>query len=269
MSSSAISRAVASGRLFVVHRNVYSWVPPDLLSREGRMAAAVLLGGPGAALCKRTAAMHLGLMRGPWPVVIDVAVRARRAPIAAVRWHPLMLRPGDVIRHRRFSVTSPARTALDLATTEPLDDLLLVMAEAEYRFDVDAEAIAAGARQGHAGSAALRAAAARHTPQLAQTRSELELAFVRLLDAHALKLPQVNHPVGRSTVDAVYTEERVAVELDGVRGHRGERRILRDHRRDLHRRADGFLPLRYHFTQVTAEAGAVADDLRRAGIPAR
>lgn len=263
----AIASAVAARRLFVVHRGDYALVPADLLSAEGRRAAAILRGGRGAALCDATALALLGLTRRAAPVAIDVAVAGPRRPVDGITWHELTLRPGDVVRHAGFPVTSPARTILDRAVHAPLEELLLALAEAEFRFGLDATAIAATARQGHPGSAALRAAAARHTPQLARTRSELELAFVHLLRRHGLKLPEVNHPAGRATVDALWRDERVAAELDGVRGHSGERRVLRDHRRDLHRRADRLTVLRYHFTQIVDEPALVVADLRRAGVP--
>ena len=54
-----------------------------------------------------------------------------------------------------------------------------------------------------------------------------------------------------------------------MKGHRGERRILRDHRRDLHRRHDGFTVLRYHYAQLTEDADLIEDELRRHGVPSR
>jgi len=168
-------------------------------------------------------------------------------------------------RSCKFSTTAPARTLLDLAMHTPLAGLQQALAEAEYHFDVQADDVAT--RQGHPGSAKLQRAIARHIPALAQTRSALERAFVRLLEKHGLKMPAINHPQGRATVDALYHDERVAIELDGVKGHRGQRRILRDHRRDLHRRADGYLPLRYHYTQISRDQDLVIADLIRAGIP--
>jgi len=264
MTSQTIARAVADERLFVVHRRIYSAIPPDLLSIEGKIAAALLLGGPRAALCHQSAAWWLKLQTEQ-PELIHVATPCARRPADGIRWHRLTLPAGDVIKHRKFRTTAPARTLLDLAVHTPLSDLQQALAEAEYHFDLQADEIAT--RQGHPGSAKLQRAIARHIPALAKTRSALERAFVRLLEKHGLKIPEINHPQGRATVDAIYHDERVAIELDGVKGHRGERRILRDHRRDLHRRADGYQPLRYHYTQITREPDLVIADLIRAGIP--
>lgn len=256
---------MAAGRLFFVHRTTYSAIPRDLLSVEGLMAAAILLGGKGAVLCGPTAAWWLGLTKKR-PSKIHVATTHARRPAEGVQWHRLSLSADERMHHRGFPTTTPRRALLDIAAAKtPRTELLRALAEAEYHFDI--EAIDLTTQQGHPGSAKLRAAAKHHTPQLANTRSELEEAFVLLLRRESLKQPLINHPHGKSTVDAIYETERIAVELDGVRGHKHERRILRDHRRDLHRRKDGYLPLRYHFTQITQEPDLVVADLLHAGVP--
>ncbi len=82
-------------------------------------------------------------------------------------------------------------------------------------------------------------------------------------------LPLINHDTGRATIDALYPGQMVAIELDGVKGHKGERRILRDHRRDLHRRRDGYTPLRYAFAQLVTPADQILieEELDHLGIP--
>ena len=146
-------------------------------------------------------------------------------------------------------------------------DLKHLLAELEYHHDIGPEQIATS--RGTKGSARLRAAIQAHIPQLAHTRSHLERAFLHFLDARNLQLPRINHPAGLTTIDAVFEDQRLVVELDGVKGHRGDRRILRDHRRDLHRRNDGFTVLRYHYAQLTEDADLIEDDLRRHGVPSR
>ena len=154
-----------------------------------------------------------------------------------------------------------------MAATESLRTVKGVLAELEYHFEIEADALLPVLRRGHPGSALLREAIRQHTPQLAKTRSELERVFADFLVERRFKLPEFNHPVGQSTVDAVYPDEKVVIELDGVQGHKAERRILRDHQRDLHRRADGFLPLRYHLAQIRLHPDLVDSDLVGAGIP--
>lgn len=257
---------MASGRLFVVHRHVYSTVAPNLLPMEGRLAAAILAGGRGSLLCGLTAAAWLELIPS-LPAQIHVAVKRARRPIDGITFQRLGVGAGEWGWFNRMPVTSPARTALDVAATESLWTVKGVLAEIEYRFDIEAEALLPVLRKGHPGGAKLREAIRQHTPQLANTREGLERAFATFLVERRFKLPEFNYPVGRSTVDAVYPDEKVIIELDGVRGHKAERRILRDHQRDLHRRADGFLPLRYHFAQIRLYPDLVDSDLDRAGIP--
>lgn len=104
---------------------------------------------------------------------------------------------------------------------------------------------------------------------MAETASALEDEFLALLVDEGFVLPRFNRRHGRSTVDADFDPHAVLVELDGIRGHSGERRILRDHRRDLHRRAEGKQVLRYHYGQLRnpADRAAIARDLELAGIP--
>ncbi len=229
------------------------------------MAAAVLAGGPGARLCDATAGWWMQLLATP-PSVIFVATRHKRPDLDGIVWRHSRLRDDEVGHYKRMPVTSPARTALDLAAHLPLWDLKQVLAELEYHHGIEAPSLDTVLRRGHPGTTKLRRAIAQHTPELAETRSHLERAFVRFSVERGLELPLFNHPVGRSTVDAVYARIGLVVELDGVRGHSGERRILRDHRRDLHRRAEGKQVRRYHYTQILHDGDLVEADLLSAGV---
>lgn len=164
-------------------------------------------------------------------------------------------------------MTSPQRTVLDLAATESLWTVRGALAELEYGFGIEPGDLLGTIRRGHPGSGRLREAIASHVPELARTRSELERAFLKFLAEYGFPIPEFNCRMGPATVDAAFRDHRVVVELDGVKGHSGERRVLRDHRRDLHRRADGFVPLRYHYAQIVGEPELVAEDLERAGLP--
>lgn len=266
MARPVLRRAVAAGRMHEVHRGVYSPLPPDLLSAEGRIAAALLLGGDAAVLLAAVAAYENRLLK-TMPAELDIATPFARRPADGIVWHRPALHDSEVWKPGHFRTTTPLRTALDCAITFTLGEMKQVLAELEFHHNIHADAVLAYRRQGHPGAARLHAAARAHTPALARTRSHLERAFLDLLIAHGLKVPIFNHPVGLTTVDGLYADEGIVVELDGVAGHSGQRRILRDHRRDLHRRSDGLTTLRYHYAQVVGEPGVVARDLQRAGIP--
>src|SRR5271170_5915081 len=61
LSPGAVRKRVAAGRLHRIHQGVYALTPPTLLSRNGRLMAAVLACGVGAALCHCSAGALLEL----------------------------------------------------------------------------------------------------------------------------------------------------------------------------------------------------------------
>ena len=268
VSEGAIRRWTVARRLHLIHPGVYSVVPPSLMTAEAWHGAAILAGGDGACLCCGSAAWWAGLVKEA-PPKIHVAVAWDLEEREGIAWHRIALREGERVLHRRLPMTAPVRIPLDVAGQSTLWELKGILAELEFHHGVGPAEVATTLRRGYAGSAKLRRALAEHTPALALTRSELEKLFARFLSDRGFALPAFNAAVGRSTVDAVYRAQGVVIELDGVRGHSGERRVLRDHRRDLHRRADGLLPIRYHFTQLVdpADQQLVEAELERLGIP--
>lgn len=265
-TASSLERAVASGRLHRIHRGVFSPVAREHLPTEGRIAAALLLGGPDACLFGPLAAWELKLTER-LPPSLTIAVRHTRRPADGITWHQPKLRPDEICKPGPFRTTTPLRTALDCAVTATLRERQRLLAQLEFHHAIHADAVLAHRRQGHPGARRLHEAAAEHLPQLATDPTALEEAFLDLLLAHGLQLPVFQHPIGGTRVDAVYLELGLVIELDGLRAHAGERRILADHRRDLDRRLDGLTPLRYHFAQVTADPERVVADLVRAGVP--
>jgi hypothetical protein len=167
-------------------------------------------------------------------------------------------------RHRGLPVTTAARTVLDIASVVPFDELRKAIAEAQYRKLVDVDELHAQCGRGQPGSAALRRATARHVPQLALTRSELEDRFLALCEAHALPLPEVNVLIEDMLVDALFLRERLIVELDGHQGHAHPSAVERDRDRELRLRAIGYAVLRYTWRQVTGTPALVAADVRAA-----
>lgn len=260
VSGARLSRWADTGRLHRLHPGVYA-IGHRALAVKGRLAAALLYGGPGAVLSHTTAAWWWEL-RGDEPRLLHVSVPIRRRSV-----------PGVVVHGRRSNrrvvrgglpVTTVARTLLDLATVVPPAALRRTLAEAEYRGLIAVEAVKEEGGRGVRGSAALRAAVARHCPELALTRSVLEDRFLALCEDHGLPLPRVNARVCGLTVDALWEREQVVVELDGHAAHATPTAVERDRRRELRLRAAGHLVLRYTWGQVTDQARLVAADLRAA-----
>ena len=98
---------------------------------------------------------------------------------------------------------------------------------------------------------------------VAPTRSELEDCFLALCHRHRLPLPEVNVRVGRWEADFLWREQRLVVETDGYRFHRGPTAFETDHVRDLDLRISGHDVLHFTYDQVTNHPSQVANVLHR------
>jgi very-short-patch-repair endonuclease len=249
LSTWAIDRALRSGTLHRVHPGVYSVIAPELLSHDALLLSALLAAGPGAFLTHGTAAWRWQITPAP-PIAIEIGTPRDRG----------FLRPGDVVRNGSFRSTSVPRTLLDLAARYEPKPLLKALAEAEFQHDVRPEDIVRTLRRGHPGSANLRAALDAHAPGHGQTKSQLERRFRALLVRHAIELPERNQLLGPYTVDCVWRDRRVVVELDG-RQHSRPHQAAADDDRDLWLRRHRFVPRRYGTKQVDEQPDGVLADL--------
>ena len=174
----------------------------------------------------------------------------------------------------RFPTTTVARTLLDLAARYTRGALLRALAEAEFQHDLRPADVERTLRRGHPGSANLRAALKAHAPGHGQMKSRLERSFRRLLIRRGIELPLRNEPVGPWTVDCLWPERRVVVELDG-RQHERPRQADSDDDRDLWLRRHGYVTRRYGKRQIDERPDDVIADLldafgyAAAGVPLR
>jgi very-short-patch-repair endonuclease len=233
---------VRTGRLFRLYRGVYA-VGHRSLSWRGRWLAAVLAAGDGAVLSHSSAAAlweYLRPIQGPAHVIVAAAVR-RKSRAGIVIHRSRTLTPRDITRRYGIAVTTPARTIEDLlGTVEP------------YLFR---RALRQAELAGHR---------VPHLSAVKRTRSDLELLFLSLCDAHDLPRPLVNRRVHGRLVDFWWPEQRVAVETDSWDYHRGSVAFEDDHGRDLELRVHGIATRRYTGDQLEAASDAVAADLRQA-----
>jgi very-short-patch-repair endonuclease len=102
-----------------------------------------------------------------------------------------------------------------------------------------------------------------HLPELAQTFSVLEERFLALVDEAGLPLPEVNAHVNGMTVDCLWRDARLVVELDGHETHDRHAAIEADRRREMRLRQLGFRVIRYTWQQVTQTPEPVVAELRR------
>jgi very-short-patch-repair endonuclease len=260
VSGSAIHRALHAGRLHAIHRGIYATVAPELLTEEGHLLAALLAAGDGALLSHGTAAWRWRIIAAP-PSVIELAVpRTRRAPAGVNLFESGHLRPGDSTHNARFPTTTVPRTLLDLATRYDRRALLRALAEAEFQHDLRPGDVERTLRRGHPGSANLRAALREHAPGHGEMKSRLERRFRELLIRHGIELPERNQPVGPWTVDCLWRERRVAVELDG-RQHQRPHQADADDDRDLWLRRHRYVARRYGKRQIEQQPDEVIADL--------
>jgi Protein of unknown function (DUF559) len=156
------------------------------------------------------------------------------------------------------------KTLLDYAAQADLIAVRRALAQADYLRLLDTTAVNEVLGQGKAGATRLRRAMKRHEPKLARTRSWLETVFVPLCESAGLELPEINARVAGWTVDALWRDEQVIVELDGYDNHSTRGQIERDRRKELELRAAGFLVIRYTWDQVVHQPELVAADLAAA-----
>lgn len=267
MSAAGIQTWVARGRLYRLHRGVYSLGRPDI-GTNGRWIAAVLACGRGAVLSHRSAAAHLGI-RPTARAAIDVSVpgRAGRTRKGIEVHSGASLHTRDVTEVARIPCTTVPRTLLDLAAVVDRQGLEKAINEAEVLgvFDLRAvnETLARAGRR--RGAAALRSTLTSLDPMQAHTRSDLEAAFLSLCGRSGFPLPEVNAWLTvegqRIQADLLWRQQRLIVETDGYATHSTRRAFERDHRRDLILLRAHFRTVRLTWRQVIRESREVAASL--------
>lgn len=240
LSDEAVRGRAGSGRLHRLHRGVYA-VGHRALTFEGRALAAVLAMGHGCLSHRSAAVLWRMLPAVPGPIDVSIPTRSGRRRRQGIRTHwPRSLSSEQVTRRGGIPVTTPARTIADLRQTSPPAEVRRAIRQAEML----------GLPLGEEGSD--------------RTRSELERLFLELCRRHNLHAPEVNVRIGAQVVDFLWREQRLIVETDGYRYHRGRAAFEDDRARDLELRGLGFEVIRLSHRQVTGEPRRVAAVLREA-----
>lgn len=259
LSGGAVRKRAQRSRLHRIHRNVYSLVPRELLTRRGHWMAAVLACGPGAVLSHRTAAALHGL-RDTQRANIEVTIPGRsRRQRAGIDIHTTKcLAPQDVTIVDHIPCTSVARTKLDLAEVVNRRALERAFDESESLelFDLRAIEDQLARHPTRPGAAIVRRVLNEHYVGSTLTESQLEEAFYAVCDSYGLPKPEVNRwidlgdrgPMIRG--DFVWVPQRVIVETDGHRYHGTAQARERDPRRDQRAILAGWQPVRTTWRQV-------------------
>jgi very-short-patch-repair endonuclease len=249
-----IDYRVKLGRLRVYYRGVYA-VGHEALQLRGRLVAALLIAGPGAAISHR-AAGGLYKMLPSMPPFVEITTTTKRH----------RNRPGLVFHHATtietqlrhgLPLTTPARTLRDLAATRPYQELERACSEALVLGLITSDELT---RQTGPGSAVLKRLV---SDGVAPTRSELERRFNRAMRKAGLPLAIANEDVCGEEVDFHWPEPGLIVEVDGWRFHGHRIAFERDRARDATHLLAGWTVLRFTWRQLRDEPERVAAFLSR------
>jgi predicted transcriptional regulator of viral defense system/very-short-patch-repair endonuclease len=264
LSRHAIEHRITSRRLRRIYRGVYT-VRQGPVGREGWWMGAVLLGGPGAVLSHRPAAAHLGLRRSA-PERTEVTVPHERRQCKAVRFRCARIEPDEITVVDRIPVTTVPRTLFDLAGVLPRAQVEAAINEAEALRLSDALSLATIAERypRRRGAVMVQAILTAARIGATRTRSELEIAFLELLDRFRLPRPETNAWLqvgdGWIEVDCLWREQRLVAELDSRRFHLTGEAFEADRARDRALAVAGWRPIRVTWRHL-GDAVALAADL--------
>ncbi|HET6868778.1 MAG TPA: type IV toxin-antitoxin system AbiEi family antitoxin domain-containing protein [Solirubrobacteraceae bacterium] len=241
LDDKAIAYRVKIGRLHRVFRGVYSVGRPPITPQEWA-SASVLACGPGAALSHSSAMTLWGYWR-QWDRPYEVTVVGDRRT-RGIRVHrSTTLRRGDVTTHLGIRVTTPGRTALDMAPRlndkslkRAVNNMLNSLWATEGQF---AETVAR-----HPGAPGARRIAKLLGLPGTPTRSGWEDEFPVFCKRYGLPIPVMGAPLFGYIVDALFVRERVIVELDSWSFHRGKPAFETDRERDAVTLSHGYVTLR-------------------------
>ena len=262
MSRRVVERQIGTGRLIVVHRGVYAvgHLPATPL---GTAHAALLAAGERSALAGASA-LALWRAQRAWPQPHEL-LSARHVRIAGlVVRHSKTLLARDVRVVQGLRVTSPARTALDLAPRHTVRELTRIVDEMRHANGLTLAELrdVAGRNPRHRGRRIIDELIG--DSQREPTRSELERAFMRLIKRHGLPRPALNVHVGGERVDAYFPDHRLIVELDGrlTHGHDWRPAFEEDRRRSVDVMLKTGLPtIRFTWSQITRQERETASKL--------
>jgi hypothetical protein len=229
----AIQRWVRNGRLHRIHRGVYA-VGHRALSSLGYALAAALAYGDGALVGYRSAAWLWDVLDDARQV-IDVVAVAKRQSRRGIRFHSTVsLHPDDVGERDGVPVTSLARTLLDVAEVVPQRRLVYAIERAEKSRTFDLAAIRELLARSHGrhGLKALKAALREIEPEALHAHEGIERLFIDFCRRYGLGLPAMNASVEGFTVDALWADRKLIVELDSWEHHKSRRSFEEDRRRD-------------------------------------
>ncbi len=236
------------------------------LSVRQRWRAGLAYAGSGAVLSHRSAALLHGLRVIERNVEVTVPHGCRRPPVRFVVVHQAVV-PVVPTTRAGLPCTDVARTVVDVACRMRLrEDVRAVVSDAVQRHLVDMDRLCAQvATAPRHGSRWLRLTV---DEVLAGARSAGEGEFLQLVRRARLPMPELNAPVhtasGVHLLDALWREQRVGAEIDGMAWHLDAASWEQDLRRQNHIHAAGYTLLRFPVRRLREDPLGVIAELRTA-----
>lgn len=231
--------------------------------------AATLALGPETVLSHRSAAELWGVMaRSPRAAEVTRATHARDRPRIVA--HQSFLPDDEQTVVEGIPATTVPRTILDLAAVVSRRQVEQVLNEVEVQRLTDRlsipDLLARYPRR--RGTAVLHALLEEGGAERGVTRNDLEERFVSLVDRYGLSRPRLNADIavgGRFfSLDCLWREERLIVELDGRAVHGTRRAFEADRERDRLLMAHGWRVMRVTWCQLCDDEARIAADVRAA-----
>lgn len=252
----AVQRLIAGGRLVRLFRAAYSVNDPPLpLALE--LAALKLLGGD-ACLSHETAAWCLGaLEKRPSAVMVTLPFR-RAQSRAGLVVHYCALASQEFWVRDGLRMTTPARTAIDVAATSPgatLDRVVNELIAQRMTSAARLRAAALRARPRRGSARLLRALDGGRIGFDTRYRGENRLA-ASIRTSRVLPAPERNVWLYGWETDFYWPEAGFYVEVDGGAAHSTPAKFERDRRRDAELQLRGLLGQRVTWRQITTQTAA-------------
>ena len=168
----------------------------------------------------------------------------------------------DAAIHRGIPITSVPRTVVDLAALQSPGDLARAVHEAAVRYRVKPHHVEAvlARKPRSPGATTLRRVLRGDERALL---SQLERAFIALLRANNLPLPETNRRKGAHWVDCRWPERQLTIELDSYAFHHTRHAWEQDRRREREAYARGDHFRRYTWGDVFERPEATVAELRQ------
>jgi very-short-patch-repair endonuclease len=164
-----------------------------------------------------------------------------------------------VVIRKGLRTTSIERTLLDLAAIGEPVSRLVAEAVAKRLTSIAKLRAYLERRSGARGSARLRSCI-----EGRQTRSDLEKEFVRWLEERELPVPPLNEPFGPFTLDGLWAEAGLVLEIDAFETHGTAHPFEADRLKDAYTASHGLRTIRVTPKRWRHDARRLEGDIRRA-----